>query len=69
MCSALVAGLLFSFNPVILNGFIFLLLEMLGPCGIDLSLVRPGIYHGCSSTRLQGSFPVLSPEKLLLVVM
>ena len=34
---------------------------------VSLSLVRPGVCPRCSSTKLKDAFPVLSPEKLLLV--
>ena len=34
---------------------------------LDLNGVRPGICQRCSSTKLQGTFTVLSPEKLSVV--
>ena len=66
----------FAFSSVIYNGSLCLLQAGLGPCVIisgpvygclDFSWVRLSICQRCKNTKLQESFPMLSPEKLLLV--
>ena len=65
----------FAFSPVICNVSFCLLWAGFGLCVVvgqsgtilNLSLVRPGICQRCGRTKLQGTFPVLSPEKFLWV--
>ena len=69
---------MFAFSSVICNGSLCLLgaFFFFGSCVVSglvwgyfcLSGVGPGIYQNSSSTELHGVLPLLSPEKLSLVV-
>ena len=49
------------------QGLVIVLLVGQFRAALDLGWVRTGVCQSCSSSRLQGTLPMLSPQKLLLV--